>query len=437
MQKRVAENTPPAKRIYLTIVRETGSNMLANRNLRLLVIGQFISAIGDQFYLIAMPWLALQTTGSAFVAGTVLAAASVPRAVFMLLGGVATDRFSAKTLLVVSNGIQALLMALLGVVILIPFTSLWFLYVMAFSTGLIDAFGLPAFTALLPRITDDDDLEGGNIYLQGANMASVVIGPALAGLLISLSSADSGSHSIMSGLGSAFLINALTFVVGISFFWAIRIDDDARVADREHDSLITSIRDVIEHVRGDTQLRTMFFVMMILGLLLTGTVRVGFALLADTQLSGGVQDFGNMNSALGVGLLAGMIGVKLLPRPPQAVSGLIVLGLFAFVPAGLILLGFAPPILITLAIILIMGIAFGYDFVYLLSWLQRRTPDRLLGRVMAVVMFSTIGLSPISQVLMGYLLDINIQATLIGAGTLVLALLIVTGVNREMWDLKH
>jgi MFS family permease len=69
--------------------------MLANRNVRLLVLGQFISAIGDHFYLIALPWLGLQITGSAFVAGTLLAVASVPRSVFMLLGGAVTDRYSA------------------------------------------------------------------------------------------------------------------------------------------------------------------------------------------------------------------------------------------------------------------------------------------------------------------------------------------------------
>ena len=407
--------------------------MLANRNVRLLVLGQFISAIGDHFYLIALPWLGLQITGSAFVAGTLLAVASVPRSVFMLLGGAVTDRYSAKTLLILSNGLQAVLMVVLASIMMIPFVRLWLLYVLVFLTGFIDAFGLPAFNALLPRIVDEDQLESGNIFLQGANMASGVIGPSLAGLLISSVAANTGLPSTLNALGLVFLINAATFFAGISVFWRIQVGEDVRPVAGSADSLVTSIRSVIQYIGTEPQLRNLFGLMMILGLFLSGTIRVGFPLLADTQLSGGARAFGYMTSAFGAGILTGMIGVKLLPRPPQTISGIVVLSLFAFVPAGLILLGFAPPLPATLTIILVMGAAFGYVNIYLLSWLQRRAPGHLLGRIIAVVLFSTIGLSPISQVLMGYLLDRNLQATMIGVGSLVLMLLIVIGANRKMW----
>lgn len=411
--------------------------MLANRNLRLLVVGQFISAIGDHFYLIAMPWLALQLTGSAFIAGTLLAVASVPRAAFMLLGGAATDRYSAKSLLIGSNGLQAVLMAGLGFAILVPFAELWFLYVIAFSTGLIDAFGLPAFNTLLPGIVGDDELERGNVYLQGANMASGAVGPALAGLLISLAGARLGSGSGLNGLGVTFLINALTFLIGISFFWWIRTSSPVRGNNDPAEPLISSIGAVIEHIRADTQLRNLFALMMVLGLFLTGAIRVGFPLLAESYPSGGVREFGFMSSAFGAGLLAGMIGLRWLPSPPRAISGIVVLSLFAMVPAGLILLGLGLPVRASLAIIAVMGAAFGYVLIYLLSWLQRQTPNHLLGRTMAVVLFSTIGLSPVSQVLMGYLLDMDLQATLIGVGSLVLLLLALTGRNRRMWRLRE
>lgn len=411
--------------------------MGANRNLRLLVIGQFISAIGDHFYLIAIPWLGLQMTASAFVAGTLLAVASVPRSVFMLLGGAVTDRYSAKTLLILSNGLQAVLMVMLGFIVMFPLFRLWILYLLVFITGFIDAFGLPAFNALLPRIVDQDQLESGNIFLQGANMASGVIGPAVAGLLISFFAANTGSGSTLTGFGFVFLINAVTFFAGISFFWRIRAGGDVSPHHDPHESLITSIHYVIKYIRRDPQLSNLIGLLMALGLFLTGTIRVGFPLLADVRLSGGARDFGYMTSAFGAGMLTGMISVKLLPRPPQAISGLIVLSLFAFMPAGIILLGFAPPLQPSLALILVMGAAFGYVNIYLLSWLQRRTPSHLLGRILAVVLFSTIGLSPVSQVLMGYLLDRDLQLTMIVVGGLVLLLLVVVGANRQMWSLEE
>ena len=410
--------------------------IVRNRNLGRLVVGQFISAIGDQFYLIGMPWLALQITGSAFVAGTVLAVASAPRAVFLLVGGAITDRYSAKRLLIVSNGIQGVLMGVLGFATVISFTPLWFLYGLAFLTGFVDAFGLPAFNTVLPQIVNEDELETGNIYLQGANMASGVIGPALAGLSIWMAASGTGAQSEMAGLWAAFLIDSVTYFIGISFFGAITVPSLEKSEDHSEDSLVSSMKDLAAFIKSDPQLRTLFGLMMVFGLFLTGTIRLGFPMLADALPAGGVRYFGYMSSAFGAGMLAGMVSVKLLPQPPQAVSGVIALLLFAFLPAGLILLGMLSSFGVMIAIIIVMGSTFGYVNIFLLSWLQRRTPGYLLGRMMAVVLFSAIGLSPVSQAGMGYLLDQNVQATLIGVGGVVLLLLAITGANREMWSLK-
>ena len=66
-------------------------SLLRVRNFRLLWIGEAISLVGDQFYLIALPWLVLQLTGDGLVVGTVLALVGIPRALFILVGGAFTD----------------------------------------------------------------------------------------------------------------------------------------------------------------------------------------------------------------------------------------------------------------------------------------------------------------------------------------------------------
>src|SRR5215813_10473710 len=76
---------------------------LTVRNFRLLWIGESISLLGDQFYMIALPWLVLQLTGNALALGTIMALAAVPRALFMLIGGAFVDRFSPRTVMFVSN----------------------------------------------------------------------------------------------------------------------------------------------------------------------------------------------------------------------------------------------------------------------------------------------------------------------------------------------
>ena len=412
-------------------------NMIASRNLRYLVLGQLISAIGDHFYLIAMPWLGLEITGSAFVAGTLLAVASLPRSAFLLLGGAVTDRYSSRSLLILTNSLQAVLMVVLGIITIASGVRLWFLYVLVFLSGFIDAFGLPAFNALLPLTVNEGDMEIGNIYLQGANMVSGVIGPALAGVTISIVSRETGTESTLTGLGVVFLMNAITFIAGISFFKRIRIRSEAQTRSESGDSLIQSIRSVFEYIRTEKQLKNLIGLITVAGLFLTGIIRVGFPLLADRQLAGGVRDFGYMTSVFGGGVLAGMVSVKILPKPPRRISGVLVLSIFAFLPAGMILLGFSPPFLTSLAIILVMGLSFGYVNIYLFSWLHRRTPSHLLGRVIALVLFASIGLSPLSQMLVGYLLDWNIRATMIGVGSLLLVVLIARSANRELWSLQE
>ncbi len=411
--------------------------MVGNRNLRRLVLGQFVSAIGDQFYLIALPWLALQMTGEALTAGTLLAAASLPRTAFMLLGGAVADRHSPKRMLLISNSLQAVLMVCLAGVIAIPNVSLWLLHFLAFWVGLVDAFGLPAFNSMLPGIVAEEELEGGNIYIQGANMASGVIGPALAGILISVGGANAPPGTDLHGIALAFLANALTFLVGISFFWGIHTGEDAQFAEGSGRPLVASLGQVRKHIGADFQLRNIFFLLLVLGLFLTGAIRVGFPMLAGSQVSGGsVRRFGNMTSAFGAGLLLGMMGLRALPKPPKSLSGLVMIGLFGLVPTGLILLALAPPLGASLGIIFAMGAAFGYVFVYLVSWLQRRTPEDMLGRVMAVVLFSSIGLSPVSQVLMAFFLDLNLRLALIAVGCLTLLLLTALGADRAMWQLE-
>lgn len=408
------------------------ANLITNRNLRLLIIGQLISAIGDHFYLLAMPWLALQLTRSALVASTVLAAASVPRALLLLVGGVATDRYSARLTLIVANGLLAVVMAGLGATTLAQFTPLWFLYALALVAGVADAFAYPAVNSLLPGIVQSDDLETGNIFLQGTFMVSGVVGPALAGLLISLFGSSAAEQSSLIGIGLAFLIDSATYVIGIALFWQMQV---AAPKTNPDESIISSLGYVFDEIKADPRFRYLFLMILALGLLLTGSITVGLPVLAVARLPGGAAVLGFLTAAYGAGMLGGMAGLKFVPKPPAAISGLVVLAVFAVFPVGLMVLGVTALTPLAITTLLIMGAANGYVTIYVLSWLQRKTPVHMLGRIMGVVMFAIIGLAPVSQIVIGYLLDLDIEKTFVGAGALVLLLLLVTATRREMRSL--
>src|SRR5262249_14834556 len=115
-------------------------DVLRNRNFRLLWSGEGISVMGDQFYLIALPWLVLHLTGNALTMGTVLAVVGIPRALFMLLGGALTDRLSPRLLMLASNLLRLALVSLLAALVFGGFIQLWMLYAFALLFGLADAF---------------------------------------------------------------------------------------------------------------------------------------------------------------------------------------------------------------------------------------------------------------------------------------------------------
>src|SRR5213593_3388687 len=77
-------------------------------------IGASVSLLGDQFYIVALPWVVLQLTGSGVAMGTVAMAAGLPRAVLMLLGGAVTDRTSPRRLLIATASARTLFVAAIG-----------------------------------------------------------------------------------------------------------------------------------------------------------------------------------------------------------------------------------------------------------------------------------------------------------------------------------
>src|SRR3954471_25083188 len=131
---------------------------LSVRNFRLLWIGEGISLLGDQFYMIALPWLVLQLTGSGLALGTVMALAGIPRALFMLIGGAFVDRFSPRSVMIASNFARLVLVALLTALVLTNNIRIEMLYGFALAFGLADAFYFPGQSAIVPQLLKEDQL---------------------------------------------------------------------------------------------------------------------------------------------------------------------------------------------------------------------------------------------------------------------------------------
>ena len=96
--------------------------------------------LGGQFGNIALAWITLQVMGSGLAFGTVLMAAAIPNAVFMVFGGVMSDRFSPRWLMLISNISRCVIVAILALLVFLEAIELWHLYVMVVLFGFLGAF---------------------------------------------------------------------------------------------------------------------------------------------------------------------------------------------------------------------------------------------------------------------------------------------------------
>jgi len=149
-------------------------------------VGATISLTGDQFYLVALPWVVLQLTGSGVAMGTVAMAAGIPRAVLMLLGGAITDRTSPRRLLMITASARTLFVAAIGALLWMHALQLWHLYALAFAFGTADAFALPSAGAMLRAVVAPEQLPAANSVWQSSALVTSVVGPAPAGWLVLL-----------------------------------------------------------------------------------------------------------------------------------------------------------------------------------------------------------------------------------------------------------
>jgi len=394
---------------------------LSVRNFRLLWIGEGISLLGDQFYLIALPWLVLQLTGSALALGTILALASIPRAVFMLVGGAFVDRYSPRSVMIWSNFARFVLVALLSVLVLTTNTQMWMLYVLALAFGLADAFYFPAQTAIVPQLLSEDQLQAGNTFVQGTAQLSLFLGPMLAGALIALlGHGTANGVPDMRGIGIAFGLDTLSFVASLLTLIMMRVPGVTKRAG-DQQNVIESIKEGFVYVWSRTVLRIFFLLVVATNFLVMGPVTVGIPVLANIRLLEGAAAFGIIMSAFGGGSLLGIILSGVLPQPKPEHFGTVVLLVGSSLGVGVALMPLFGSTAVIAAISLAIGAVAGYQRTMLFTWLQKRIPQELMGRVMSLLFFCAIGLAPVSNALAGALLDIDLNGLFIGSGALMAA----------------
>lgn len=387
-------------------------DLFKNSNFCLLWIGSTISLFGAEFSFVAVPWLILQVTGSGAALGAILMVEAAPRAVFMLFGGVTSDRFSLRQILVLTTIIQTLVVAGISALVHFEAIRLWHLYALAFAFGFSDAFAIPARQALLPALVAENQLPAANSLMSGSAQISAIAGPAPAGIVLRLW-----------GIAAGFLIDAACFICALLTLVRLREPKEWRVgqlAEPAH-GVWRPVLEGLNYVRQDRALRSLILLSAVLNLAVAGPLVIGLAVMAKKRFSS-ATDFGVMLSFLAIGSLLGSLLPAVIKN--QRHRGLLMLIFSGVLGLGMVAIGLLHHLAPILLVIAALGIGSGAVSVHLQSWVQARVDRRMLGRITSVFTVSSLGLVPFSYALTGFLVQVNLTVTFVGAG---LALLITAG----------
>ena len=404
------------------------ARVMALRNFRLLFIGSTTSLLGDQFTLIATPWLVLQLTGDPLALGIVLALEGIPRAIFMLLGGAITDRISQRTVMLVADCIRFILTALMAGLVFSGMIQMWMLYSFGLCFGLVAGFAIPAQNSIVPMLVDEQDLEAGNSIMMGITQLVGFLGPTIAGVLI-----GKFSDSLV-GIGLAFSVDAFTFAISAGALWFMQFKTAMKQAlnAEEGENVWQSIGNGLRYLWNDKVLRLMFLVLTAINFLLMGPLMVGIPVLADQRLPEGAIAYGILMSAFAGGNLLGYLMAGSLPHPnPNGMKAILLILTASF---GLVIaaLGFIPYTWLDFGLLFLLGLGNGYIAIILFTWMQKRSPKDMLGRMMSLIMLSNTGLTPLSQAIAGVVSKVDLTLLFISAGLLVLLVTLVAAFQPEL-----
>lgn len=391
---------------------------LKKRNFRMLWIAEGVSLMGDQFHFIALSWLTLQLTGSGLALGTVLMIGAIPRALLMLLGGALSDRVSPRRIMIISNIARCILVAAIAVLVYTDLVQLWHLYILSVAFGIADSFFHPALNTMIPKVVDRNQLEAGNAILRGTHEMTFLIGSAPAGLLISAV-----------GIHVAFGIDSLSFAlatIALIMMTDTHIKTSLAASDGTHiaikplklSNIIADVKEGLSYAWKHPAYKAAIFAIAIIDFSFAGPFDVGLAWLADNKFAGGATAFGTILSAFGGGALIGTIiaGMAKFRRRGILLSSAVVTSAM-----GLALFGIMPSVLSASILSIFMGVVVGILNIVFMAWLQSEAPPHMMGRIMSLVMFASVGLMPVSFALSGALVDVHATLMFALAGALCLS----------------
>lgn len=383
--------------------------VLGHRNFRLLFVGQTTSALGSVIQSVALSWLVLDLTGSALALGGALLTATVPSIITSPIGGLLSDRFGPRPVMIWADAIRAVCIATLALLVAGHGITMPLLYGLLTISGAAGGTFAPAANSMPPILVPAERLATANSLNQSAAQLAMILGAPLGGVIVATL-----------GTAGAIVLNAATFAVSsLAVLTITHTQHDtitpAAAATPRPTTRAMAVQ-ALYYLRTSPWLACLLAIDGVLTIAAVGPLAVGLPLLARNNTTGSPIGLGVMLSAMGAGATLGMLwagthgfrkhrGIWFaLVHIPQAIA-------LATIPH--VALPIAAALLATI------GILSGWGAITYLVIIQSTVPGHLMGRVMSLVAMASTGLAPLSQAAASITAQLLTTPTmLLAAGTL-------------------
>jgi MFS family permease len=383
-----------------------------------------VSTAGTAMAPVALAFAVLHLTDSGGALAQVLTARTAAMVLFLLVGGVVSDRMSRTTVLQLAHGLTAVTQGTAAVLVISGHADLWMLTGIEALNGAASAFTFPAMAGIVPLVIDRGRLQPANALLAFSRSGLTVVGPAVAGLLV-----------VTVGPGWALVFDAATYLIAILCLWRVKLPARDPVSAPERTSMWAELRDGWSEFASRTWLWVVVVVFGLLNAIHFGALGVLGPLVSSRAPALGADGWGLALSAEALGtVVATVLMLRLSVRHPLRV-GMIAI---AAIAVPIVMLGLSPS---TWPLVLAMFVAGSGTEMFGVGWstaMQQHIPEAVLSRVSSYDALGSFVAMPLGSMVFGLLADrIDPEAVLVVSGILYAALALGTLASRSVRNLRN
>ena len=373
---------------------------LFTKNFTLLILGQLTSLFGNFILKLALSMYVLEATGSAAIFAGILSAATIPTILLSPLGGILADRADRRNIMVALDALTGV-SVLCAALFLSESNAIAVISTLLIILSILGAFETPTVQACIPTMLQGDNIMKGNAVVNQVASLSYLIAPMLGGVLYAML----GLKPVMYASVVCFFITAL-FECFIKLSYQ-RIQNQGGVLQIVKQDFLSSMQYISKE---QTSISKMLLLTAFSRFFVMGITIVGLPFLVRTILGFNPKYYGAAESALAVATILGSIAAGILAEKLKIHKLSILLasmGIF-IIPAGIIFLLPVNAIIkygVTVVSFCGMQAVISIFSIFAVSLIQQRTPNHLIGKVMAYTSTVTLCVQPIGQIVYGFLFD--------------------------------